>query len=425
MESLAERIEGWSGPLPGAKEARAIGMMALAVGAILCALSLAYGFREETFMGRPLGSDFVEFYAAGKLVNEGRAAQMYDLATIVGLEHRTLPTMATTQMLVFGNAPYVTLLFSPLARLPYAWAYCVWLAISMGLFTAALVILFRATLPAGSFWTAFLMALSSPMFLLETWIGGQISVLAFFAVALLVRCLRDRRWFLAGVSLSLAAYKPSLLAVPAAMLVVGACWQTLAGLIAGSAVWGALSVATAGVEGMSRWVATLGFFRALVANGVIRRVKYVDFNSFFAMLAGGNTIARAAANVCATAAIAGALFLLARAWWKSRNEQDRGLLWAATIALTLVVNVYVPVYDTIILIAALALTAQALDASSNEDRRRQFKLWLVALYLAPWVTQSFAEFARVQILTILLAGFGAWALYIRRPDCERRGRFLL
>jgi hypothetical protein len=399
-------VERIIGPLPGLKEARAISTLALIAGAILCVASLYFGFRGETFMGRPLGGDFVQFYSAGKILNTGPAAGIYDISTIVRVEHESLPTMPDTQMLLYGNAPYIAALFRPLALLPYRYAYCVWLGISLLLYSAALLILIGDRLPK----TAYLLALSSPLFLLETWIGGQISVIAFLGFALFVDCFRRERWFFAGLSLSLAAYKPSLIAIPAVMLIIGACWRAVAGVIAGSALAGVLSVATVGFDGCLRWIDTLRVF-GLLATGdqaSIRRIKYVDFNSFFSILFGANGIARA----CALVATLAALLWLARAWWKSSG--DRRQLLAATLALMLVASFYVPVYDTIILAAAAVLAAE-----SNVDRK-QFQLWLLALYLVPFVTQFFAEFAHVQILTPLLASFGVWLLWPQiRADARR------
>jgi hypothetical protein len=38
------------------------------------------------------------------------------------------------------------------------------------------------------------------------------------------------------------------------------------------------------------------------------------------------------------------------------------------------------------------------------------QVWLVILWLVPWLTQSWADYLRLQILTVVLAGFGYWAL---------------
>ena len=38
--------------------------------------------------------------------------------------------------------------------------------------------------------------------------------------------------------------------------------------------------------------------------------------------------------------------------------------------------------------------------------------WLVLLYMVPWLTQSFAEFLRIQPFTLALAGFAWWTLRV-------------
>src|SRR5450432_2276398 len=123
-KSIPARIERIIGPLPGQREARAFSVFALIAGLIACALSLYYGFRGETFMGRPMGSDFVEFYAAGQLANQHRAAGIYDIPAFSRLQHQVVPEMSPTQMHVFGYPPVVAELFRPFALLPYRWAYC-------------------------------------------------------------------------------------------------------------------------------------------------------------------------------------------------------------------------------------------------------------------------------------------------------------
>src|SRR5947209_7379814 len=141
--SVAARIERVVCPFPGIQEARAISILSLMAAAIMCALSLYYGYRGETFMGRPLGADFVQFYAAGKILNDGPPAGIYDIPRMAKVELDSLPSMPKTQMLVFANAPYIVIPFRMLAKLPYFAAYCVWLASSLALYAASVWILFR------------------------------------------------------------------------------------------------------------------------------------------------------------------------------------------------------------------------------------------------------------------------------------------
>ena len=400
----------WLGPIPGRNEARAMSFLGICSGLVACLLGLVKGFHGEAFLGRPLGGDFVQFYVVGKILNQFGAARIYDLGLAVRLQHSTLATMSETQMLVFAHAPFIAVLFQPFALLPYQWAYVAWLVFSALLYTMAVLLLFRALeIPRDHARIGLLLALSSVPFLFETWIGGQLSVV-IFAVWSAFFFLRSRnRLFLAGCALALASFKPTLIAIPVAMLVFGRRWRILAGFSAGTATLALASAGLAGGAGIRAWVATMMFNGRIAAHGgaALRRAKSLDLNAFFHLLLGDGTIA----VVTAVLASAVLFVLLAAAWCKS-SPNDLGrehLLWAATISLALIANTYVPIYDAALVTAAAALAAAGLSTRPIEDRM-DLNVWLTLLYLVPWVTQSFAEFLHVQLLVPLLAGFGLWAL---------------
>jgi alpha-1,2-mannosyltransferase len=414
-KSIPEKIQRMIGPLPGQREARAYSSIALAGGIIACALSLYYGFHGETFMGRPLGSDFVQFYAAGRLLNQHQFARIYDIPDFARLQHEIVPEMAPTQMLIFAYPPALVQLFRPFALLPYKWAYCAWLVFSLAVYASGLWLLFRNRLCASYRRTAFLLSLSAPMYTLETWIGGQLSVITFFAVALFVYCFENRWLALAGLALGLASFKPSLIAIPAAMMIVSGCWRMFAGLCTSTALMILVSITTAGVDGFGLWIGRLKVFSSIATSNdpILRRTKYVDLNSFFTILLGGNSVARG----IATLATALAFLILAWSWWRSRHQSHdvQRFLWAATLTWTLMINIYVPVYDTILLVPAAALVARSL-AGRSKQVQAALQVWLILLWLVPWLTQSWADYLRLQILTVVLAGFGYWALTLARAN---------
>ncbi|HTM14219.1 MAG TPA: glycosyltransferase family 87 protein [Bryobacteraceae bacterium] len=418
-KSIPARIERIIGPLPGQREARAFSVFALIAGLIACALSLYYGFRGETFMGRPLGSDFVEFYAAGKALNQHQPAFLYDISALTRLEQESLPAMSRTQMLLFGYPPVVGQLYRPFALLPYKSAYCAWLVFSLALYALCLWLLFRGWANASYRRTAFLLSLSAPMYTLETWIGGQLSVVTFFAVVLFVYCFENRWPLLAGIALGLATYKPSLMAIPAAMMILGACWRMFAGFCGGSGLLVLGSLATAGVSGLRWWMVQMKVFAGIATTNesIIRRTKYVDLNSFFTILLGGSSVTRAIATLAAVAAF----LFLGWNWWRSRGQSHdvQRYLWGATLTWTLMINIYAPVYDTILLIPAAALVARSLYGRSKREQAG-LQLWLIALWLVPWLTQSWADYLRLQILTLVLAGFGYWAITLSRASSVLR-----
>jgi hypothetical protein len=418
-QSLPARIERIIGPLPGQREARAFSIFALIAGLIACGLSLYYGFRGETFMGRPMGSDFVEFYAAGKALNQHQPALIYDIAALTKLEQDSLPAMSRTQMLLFGYPPVVGQLYRPFTLLPYQWAYCAWLAFSLALYALALWLLFRGWANASYRRTAFLLSLSAPMYTLETWIGGQLSVVTFFAVVCFVCCFENRWQVLAGVALGLVTYKPSLIAIPVAMMILGGCWRMFTGLCGGSVLLLLGSLATAGVNGLRLWMVQMKVFAGIATTNesIIRRTKYVDLNSFFSILLGGNSAARAIATITAAAAF----LLLGWTWWRARGQSHdvQRYLWGATLTWTLMINIYAPVYDTILLVPAGALVARSLYDTGKRERAG-LQLWVLVLWLVPWLTQSWADYLRLQILTLVLAGFGYWALTLARDTSALR-----
>jgi hypothetical protein len=202
-------------------------------------------------------------------------------------------------------------------------------------------------------------------------------------------------------------------AIPAAMMILGGCWRMLAGLSVSSALVLLGSIAAAGVDGLWLWVMRLRVFSAYATSNepILRRTKYVDLNSFFTVLLGASSLERAIATIATSAAF----LILAWNWWRSRNQgqEVQRYLWAATLAWTMLINIYVPVYDTILLVPAAALVACSL-AGADQRQRAGLQVWLIVLWLVPWLTQSWADYVRLQILTVVLAGFGYWAMKLAR-----------
>jgi len=396
--------------MPGRREARVFSLLAVVVGIGLCVWAVVLGFRGETFLGRPLGGDFVQFYVTGKILNNYQAWRIYDLKLAVDLQHATLPTMPQTQMLVFGQAPFIALLFRPVALLPYGWAYVAWLVFSAAVYAAALALVFRAArLTPENRTTGYLLALSAAPFLFETWIGGQVSVMALLCWALFFYCRYRNQPFLAGMALALLLFKPTLVALPAAMLLCGRLWRMAAGFCAGAVGAALLSLGAVGWQGVRAWVDTL-LFDSRFTQGpvpVSHLAKDVSGNAFLHLLL---PAAPQLATVMFLLAAAGGFAALAAAWWRRPNHGDA--LWAATVCFALVLSPYTPIYDVVLVVPAAALLASSMYGDQRD--RTAFSGWLLLLYMTPWITQSFAEFLHFQPLTLVLATGGVWGLRLSR-----------
>ncbi len=109
------------------------------------------------------------------------------------------------------------------------------------------------------------------------------------------------------------------------------------------------------------------------------------------------------------------LRLLIRTWPKFNVERrdDRRLLWASALSLTLVLNIYVPIYDTIIVVLSVLLTTDVLCRRAGDFQRALtpgYKFLLLLLYLVPWITQQVAKARKFQPYTLLLGALGIYQL---------------
>lgn len=403
--TTSSRFRKIFGPLPGTREARFISVVAILVGIFLCGMSLYRGSRGEKFMGRWVGGDFIMFYSVGKVFNENEPAKVYDVEFLNKIMHTVMPLMDQGEMLPMMHGPYLPLVFRPFAKLSYQWAYVAWLIFSVVLYVISLFLLRPPGMSDADAKTGFLLAISSPVFLLETWIGGQISILAFFVFALFFWLRRQHYLVASGFVLAFVAYKPTLLIFPAAMLLIGRAWRTLSGLAAGLTAVVLLSLAAVGVAGFNGWFTALRIARALAEHStdMLRSTKYMHVNAFFQMLVGANMLA----FVLAAATMICGIAYLVLWWWLASKKSQLELLWPTTFACSLVLNLYVPIYDTIHLAIAAALAYSTIRTYSDESAE-VYQWWIVLLYIVPWISQAAAELVHVQLLTIVIAGFGWW-----------------
>src|SRR5262249_41671844 len=129
--------------------------------------------------GKPLGADFITFYAASDLMLRGEAAAAYDPATIFAAEQRAVP--ADTEVFPSLYPPAFGLVVLPLALLPYGLALLAFMAATVALYLC----LVQATLPGGralvaalAFSAAFVNALGGQNgFLSTALLGGGLLLL--------------------------------------------------------------------------------------------------------------------------------------------------------------------------------------------------------------------------------------------------------
>ena len=297
----------------------------------------------------------------------------------------------------FLYPPFVAALFLPIVAAPFPLSFLIWAGLSALFYGCAIAL----TAPSPDRFVAVWLAFASPLFLWYTVVYGQLSALACIAIAGGVFLERRGAYFFSGVLLGFCAYKPTLLVWIIPMLLVSGRFRALLGMASTGSVLAALSLAVAGWRGCLDWVRILFRWSNHVSAGGPNYplAKFVDLNACTKLL--GPHSKPAIPALAAIAAIV-CLVIAVRAW--------RGPLegrWATTLTLTLLVNLYAPIYDALLLVIAILLTWRA-------GTTRACALFLVVLHLAAWWSETLTRRGWPPPVTLVAFGFMLFQWYLLR-----------
>jgi hypothetical protein len=422
------RLPGDSGALdraPGqARGGRAfatvVGMACVAI-LVVIGMHMTQNLRSE----RPRVREFAPFYAVGRLLNEGQTETLYDFASFSRYFHEVFPDEPPDVRVPYSHAPFEAAVFRPFALFSYRVAFAMWIAFSLLLFCAGTVLVCRVSsaIPVGYWASVVPLAIAFFPVSIGCLAVGQVAAFGFFWIAVAVYWER-RHWpFLAGLALAFCTSKPTLLILVVPMLVTTKRFRALVGLGAGSVALVGASVLVVGWSGYVSYVNMLWRFGryATAASSPLNTAIYVDASAFVRLLLVGHGQAAVAAGLV-TAAVA--IPFLLRFWWCQRNSDDMALAWSGTIIWTMILSVYMPVYDTTtVAIAGVLLVDRLLgQGRSWEELPWRLKGLLYALYLTPWLGPP-ARVAGMQVnfYTVALAALAVYQLYLGR-GAPNRGR---
>jgi hypothetical protein len=398
------------GPRPGLKEVNVLcwGLFVLLL-IVPLGVHLFLRYRAGGRFADLLPIDFIYFYGIGRLVNEHPSSQFYDLS----LQTKVFNEIYQLHGRFWGGSPYPPLvgrIFSLFARLNIAQAYYLWLVTSLILYLTGIIAALRAVFPRDhekrSLFICF--SLAFPAFLSFTLMVGQISSIAIFSVGLAIYEERHSRHFSSGLALSILSYKPTLLVVLLPMLVLTRRFRALAGFFSGVLIWILFSTVLSGVAiwpAYARFLFSFAGRAGINGQSLIDRTEYIDLFSLSYIVRGGRSplgLVLLAAVVISAAVWLGVLF------WKSASlgESHQLLVWAAALTSTLLLNLYVPIYDSVLVTVAIALTLGALAGAKTSGAAD----WIVLLGLGAIpisaISETFARHHPIQLLTVLLFFLG-------------------
>ncbi len=173
--------------------------------------------------GHLKGADLLHAYILGTLALEHRGEALYDARAQRDIGEQRVPGSAGDYFLPV-YAPQYSLIWAPLARLPYPWAAAIWIVLSAAIYAACCYAVWQTcpNLSAHGTTVALAAAAFPGFFALITF--GQNSALALAAFTGTYFALRARRELLAGLCLGLLAYKPQLALVPACVFAAACLW---------------------------------------------------------------------------------------------------------------------------------------------------------------------------------------------------------
>src|ERR1051325_7574843 len=164
-------------------------------------------------------SDFGAFYNAGRIINEHPHDRLYDPDLQQSLYNELAPGI--NARLFFAYTPFFSLLFAPFAALPYFPALILWMSIAIALFVTGFYLVWNAAaLPIEHRTSSLILTISFLPLYAWSVLAGQVSAFGFFWLALAIYLDKKKRCFLSGCGLSLLLYKPPLLLLIVAMLIV-------------------------------------------------------------------------------------------------------------------------------------------------------------------------------------------------------------
>ncbi len=326
---------------PGAVLSRPVELVGVALLMVTATYLLASYFNHLWLVGADgngIPDDFVNVWAAGRMVLEGHSPAVYDWPAHKAMEETALGR-AFEGYFGWHYPPNFLFVAAALALLPYIPAYLLWLAVTFPIYLLTI----RAIIGERS---GYLLAAAFPGVLFNAIVGQNGFLSAGLMGAGLV--LLAERPVLAGLAFGVLTYKPQLgILIPIA-LIAGGYWRTIAAAGAVTLAWSALSLAAFGLPTWQGFIANIrhtseaflskgwaNFGKLQTAFGMIRSM---DGSEVLAWSVQGAIIAAAAVTIAVL--------------WRSRASHE--MKTAALGVASLLATPYLYPYDLAVLAVPLA-----------------------------------------------------------------------
>jgi hypothetical protein len=363
-------------------------------------LSLVLGKGYLDASGHLIGTDFVAFYTAGKILWMGQSAELYNLELAHQVQ-QPLYNGGSDNFNPYLNPPFYAWIFVPFAMLPYPWSPFLWMAVN-------LVLLWFSTILLGveKPWQIFFLSLTwQPAFAAISF--GQNAFLSLAIISLAYKLWRKDKLWIAGLIAGLLLYKPQLLIGIGLLCLLDfrRYWRFLAGCL----------ITMVGLSSLSFW---------LMPEATLLYLTYTQRIASNLMIVKGFPIWNAHSvqsfwlglfpNQIGLAQILHAIFAIIGIWLFYRywclKRHDLPLMFAASICLTVWVTPYIMIYDWVLLLIPAIIFWRHLPEQRVYLKALNATLW-IALFISSvltfvqWTYLERAIQISIPVLAVVLLSF--------------------
>jgi alpha-1,2-mannosyltransferase len=336
--------------------------------------------------------DFLSFYISGRLIAEGRTAELYnesfrrrEMLAIVGPSDQTRPTwfhptMGSPWNVYIPNlyGPQVALLFTPLARFSFLTGAAAWTSLNLLIYFASIFTVWRVCpeLRGHGNITALAAIAFPPLF--HFFVRGQLSVLVLVCFTAAFLAFRAHHLWLTGAAFGLLAFKPQFLVAIPLVFVLARAWKSLGGLIVSAAAQlvfadiclgpGTLHSYLEMLRRASSWIE--------VAELQLAPTQMHSLRAFWALLVPLPYIPLILYLVSSAFIVGGAAVI-----WKS--QLPAGLRFCALTLAGVLVNPHLFVYDLLLLAPSLLLMVDWILANENHAANPLLRVLTYLAFLLP------------------------------------------
>jgi hypothetical protein len=341
--------------------------------------------------GKPLGTDFLSFYAGSQLALDNQAENAYNYPNFESIQSNILGEKPPP--LYWLYPPTFFLFVLPLALLPYIYSWITWLFLTGVAYCTTI----RKICPDPLTLTVTLAYPGTIQNILQGQNGFLSAALIGGGLLLL-----PKRPIYAGILLGMMTYKPHLAILLPFALIAGRQWYAIFGFAIGSA---GLIVGSVVVFGLDIWIVYVNNFlhaAHVLQSGGAPLFKAPTTYAFFVLLGLETATARIFQIAVSLVVFASVVWL-----WNKQTAHYAEKASALAIA-TLLFTPSAYDYDLAILAVPIAFIASEIMKTNG----CVYEKWiLVSMWALPFLYPNIAAFTNIQIAPIMLALFFGIVLF--------------